>query len=156
MPKKSLTIAAAGIIVILALVSVALWFAQELKQREAINNVQIALDGVSVESIGLTGATLNIRLRVYNPGTITATLDHADYDMYGNNVHLGNGTISQRVDIPPGGTRAASTDFYLSYAGVGNVLWNAIREGKVTWRVRGTAYFDALLGTINIPFDLTL
>lgn len=135
---------------------IGLSFIQEVRQREALRTVQISFDGVSVKSIGLTGASLDIRLRMYNPNTITATLDRADYDLYGNNNHLGNGVIPQRVDIPAGASRTVTTDFNLSYGGAAGVIWSALKEGRVSWRIRGTAHFDTPLGTISVPFDVTL
>jgi len=156
--RSSKKIAAAVVVIVVAVVlgMVGLWFNQQVRQREALRTVQISFDGVGVRSIGLTGASLDIRLRMYNPNTITATLDRANYDLYGNNNHLGNGVIPQRIDIPAGSSRTVTTDFSLSYGGGAPVIWSALREGRVSWRIRGTAYFDTPLGTISVPFDVTL
>ena len=146
---------ALAVFLVLILVMGGLWFTQEAAQREAMRTVQVSFDGVSVKSIGLTSATLTIRLRMYNPNTITATLDRADYELYGNNNYLGNGVIPQRIDIPAGGTRIVETDFVLSYSGGAGVIWSSLIGGEVSWRIKGTAYFDTPLGTMNIPFDVT-
>jgi LEA14-like dessication related protein len=153
MSKKTAFI---GIIVVLIVIIFGLQLIQEVRQRQALKNVEITLDGVGLKSIGFTSATLDVRLRMFNPNTITATLDRADYDLYGNNVQLGYGVIRQRIDIPPGGIRVVSTDFTLSYSGAGQLIWSALREGKVSWRIRGTAYFDTPLGAIPVPFDAVL
>ena len=148
---RKIVVASVVVIVVLAAAAlgVGLWITRQIEP------LQVSFDGVSVKSIGLTSATLNIRLKIYNPNTmITATLLRADYDLYGNNIHLGNGVIPQRVDIPAGGTRTVATDFDLSYSGAARGLWSALKEGGVSWRITGTAYFDTPIGTINVPFDI--
>lgn len=143
-----------GVIIIIVVILISgLWFYQQVRQREALRDVIVSVDDVGVGSIGLTGATLNIRLNMYNPNSITATLDRVDYQIYGNNNFIGNGNINQRIDIPPGRTEYVTTDFHLSYGGALRVIWSAIRQGDVNWRVTGIAHFDTPLGTLNIPFD---
>ena len=146
----------AVIVVALVVGTVGLWFAQQVMQREALRTVEISLDEAHVENFGLVGATLVIRLRMCNPNSITATLDRADYDLWGNGIHLGSGIISERTDIPAGSTRTIATDFDLSYVGTAGVIRSALKEGKVSWRITGTAHFDTPLGTMNVPFDVTL
>jgi LEA14-like dessication related protein len=136
--------------------TIGLWFVQQVRQREALRTVQISLDSVEVTNMELTGATLVIRLRIYNPNSITATLDRANYDLWGNGNDLGNGAISERTDIPPASTRTIATNFELSFAGAAGVIWSALNVGKVSWRLTGTAFFDTPLGTMSVPFDVTL
>jgi len=128
-----------------------------IRQREALKDVKISLKDVRVKRIGFTSATLDIRLEFYNPNSeITATLDRADYSLYGNNIYLGDGKITERVDIPPRGTRTVSTPFELSYSGAIKVVWDYLTKGgHITWRLVGTAYIDTPLGTLAVPFDLT-
>jgi len=36
-------------------------------------------------------------------------------------------------------------------------IWSYITKGgKAVWRMKGTAYIDAPLGTLSIPFDISL
>ncbi|MCH8914409.1 MAG: LEA type 2 family protein [Thaumarchaeota archaeon] len=128
------------------------FFQQEVSQREALKDVEISLDGVNVNSVGFTSATLELRFRMYNPNAVTATLDRADYEVYGNDISLGNGNISQRIDIQSRETRTVTTIFDASYGGAASVLISAIREGNVNWRIGGTAYYDTPLGSITVPF----
>lgn len=127
---------------------------REVEQRKALQNVQISFDGVDVKDIGLTRARLDLVLRMYNPNDITATLDRADYDLWGNGNYLGNGVINKRVDIPPSASRTVHTDFDLDYGGAGKLIWSTLTKGGTSWRMAGTAYYDTLFGTMNIPFDL--
>jgi len=155
MSRKKVAVVAV-ILVALVLGTVGLWFAQQVRQREALRTVQISFDEADVKNVGLTSATLLVKLRMYNPNSITATLDRANYDLWGNGNHLGSGVISERTDIPPGSTRTVATDFDLSYVGTAGVIWSAQKEGRVSWRITGTAYFDTPLGTMSVPFNVTL
>ena len=62
---RKIVVASVVVIIVLATSGFGLWFI--LGQREAL---QVSFDGMSVKSIGLTSATLNIRLKIYNPNTI--------------------------------------------------------------------------------------
>ncbi|MEN3037375.1 MAG: LEA type 2 family protein [Candidatus Methanosuratincola petrocarbonis] len=112
------------------------------------------LADVHVKSIGLASATLEVSLSIYNPNSITATLDRVTYSLYANGIYLGDGTLS-RTDIPPGSTITVSAPFTLS--GALSVLWSCFTTGgEVTWRVKGTAYFDTPLGSLTTPFDIVI
>ena len=150
-PRKVLV----GILIVLFLLIVATYIGQEIRQREALRNMKVYLESVEIKSFGLTSATLRVRLRLYNPGEITATLDRAEFDLYGNNIYLGHGIISHRVDIPPGNSRIISTDFDVSYSGALSLLCSALSKGRVRWRIIGTAYIDIPFGSISIPFDVS-
>lgn len=146
--NKKITIA------IVILVITGLWSYQQVEQRKALKDVQISLEGITPVSIGLTGATLDIKLRLHNPGTIKATLDRADYSLYGNDNYIGDGVILEKVDIPQGETRIITTEFDLVYRETVKTVWSALIESKIDWRVKGTAHFDTLFGTIDVPFDV--
>ena len=151
---KKIVVVSAVVIVVLAALGAGLWFTQQIRQREALKNVIVSIAEIHVEEIGLTGATLNIRLRMQNPNSLTATLDRMDYTIYGNGNNLGSGNIAQRTDIPAGGENVASTDFDLLYSGAAKVIQSDLATGNVKWRITGTAYFDTPIGTINVPFDV--
>ncbi len=128
----------------------------EYSKREALRACEISLADVRVRSVGLTSASLEIVLRIYNPNTITATLDRVDYSVYANGVYLGYGSITNRVDIPPGSTAYVSSPFELSYSGALKTIWEyLISGGKLEWRIKGVAHIDTPLGALNIPFDIT-
>ena len=68
--------------------------------------------------------------------------------------YLGNGVINNRIDIPALASRTVYTDFDLDYGGAGKLIWSALTQGKIAWRMAGTAHYDTLFGTMNIQFDL--
>jgi len=140
-------------IVTLILLGVGGYLYREYQKREALRSVEIHLEGIQVRSIGATSASLEIRLRLHNPNTTTATLDRADYSVYGNGIHLGDGKITEKVDIPPGSTRTVTTPFDLSYSGLISTVWEALKGENIIWRITGVAYLSTPFGTLTVPFE---
>jgi LEA14-like dessication related protein len=129
----------------------------EYVKREALKSCEICLADVSVKSLSFVNATLEVRLRVYNPNSVTVTLDRVDYSLYVNDVYLGDGTIPREYYIPPGGTVTIITQFELSYSGALKTIWSYLAiGGKINWRMKGTAHIDTPIGTLDIPFDISL
>jgi len=91
---------------------------------------------------------------MYNPNDVTATLDRSKYELWFNENYLGKGSIEEKTDIPPFTSRLVHSEFSLSYAEVGNTIVSALIEEENTWRIQGTAHYDSILGTIDIPFDI--
>jgi len=140
-------------VVILILVGVGFYFINEIRQREALRNIEVSVYDIVIESIGFTSATLKIKLKMFNPNSITATLDRADYNLYGNDIYVGSGVIPTRVDIPAHSSTVVTTTFDLSYSGAAKVILDALSIGKITWKIKGTAYFDTPFGSISVPFE---
>jgi len=128
----------------------------EYEKREALKNCEISLADVRIVSIGLTSAKLEVVLRIYNPNDVTATLDHIDYELYGNGEFLGNGEFIRRVDIPPHSSRLVSSYFTLDYTGALKAIWSALKKGDIMWKIKGVAHIDTPIGILNIPFEKTL
>ena len=142
-----------NIIILLIVIIVAYLAYQPFAQAAAFKNVQISLADISLGSIGLTGAQLNLELSMYNPGSTTATLSSISYSVYGNNNYLGSGSINQQVSIPPGGTDTVQTTFSISYIGAAQTILSAIKTNSVSWELKGTASFNTIVGPSTIPFD---
>ena len=127
----------------------------EIEQRKALEDVQISFHAATLQDIGFSGATLDLALEMYNPNDIIATLDKADYDVWFNDNFLGHGFTHERVDIPPLTSKIVHTEFDLDFSGAGQSIISALTQGEATWRLAGTAYYDTVIGTLNIPFDIT-
>lgn len=142
-------------IVALIIIVGVLFLVNELLQREAMQNVELSFSDVQIRNIGFTSATLEIYLNMYNPNSgITATLDRMDYSVSANGNFLGNGQITQRVDITPRATKTVSSTFQVSYAGTLGAVWSALKNGgNIKWNLKGTAYFDTPFGTLDIPIN---
>ena len=153
MNKKLVALA----VVVIIAVAVGFYIYSEFQKRQALENVEVSLSDIEVQSVGLTTAALNVKLKFYNPNSVTATLDRVDYSLYGDEIYVGDGEITEKVDIAPGGTRTVTSPFTLSYSGAIQTVWNyLVAEDQITWRVVGTAYIDTPLGTLTVPFNCTV
>jgi len=143
-----------GIAVIVVLI-VGIYFSQQVQQREALQNVQISLGGINLKSLGLTSAILGLSLNMYNPNnSVTATLDRTEYQLYANGNELANGEIPNRYDIPPTSTVTVPTDVTVSYIDSLGAVFSALKNGAVSWEMKGTAYVEMpILGTVSVPYD---
>lgn len=143
------------VIVIIALVVVGAFGYQQYQQRESLKNVQISVDGVRVESVNLSSANLNFSLRITNPNTNAATIDRTNYTVFINNISLGSGQNIETVTIPAGGSVVISQPFTVLYSGAAKSIWSYLTQGGANWKLVGTAYFDTMLGTVGVPYDLS-
>jgi len=141
--------------VVIIIVIVGIFAYQQISQREALRNIQVSLDGVKIDSINLTSATLNFTLRLTNPNTNPATLDRTVFTVYINNNNLGTGQTLQKTTIPAGGSELVQIPFTVSYSGAALSVWAALTQGSFDYKVVGTAYFDSLFGTVSVPYTFT-
>ena len=151
--RRGTTIAIVAIVIIVLVAAGAFGY-QQYQQRASLRNVQIGVDGVQVESANLTSASLIISLRITNPNTNAVTIDRTDYTLFINNISLGSGQNQQMVTIPAGGSAVIPQPFTVSFSGAAQSIWSYIVQGGVEYRLVGTAYFDTLLGTVGVPYDI--
>jgi LEA14-like dessication related protein len=144
------------VVLIVAVIIIAAVFGyQQVRQRQALEDIQISFAGVTIESISLTSASLNFTVRMTNPSTTTAILDRTDYTVFINNASLGSGQNLEQVTIPAGGSVLIPQPFIISYSGAIQGIWNAIKAGQVDWRLVGVAYFDWFFFTVSVPYEFS-
>lgn len=89
---------------------------------------------------GLTGATLDVTFGVRNPNDFPVTIDRVRYDLYLNGVRVGDGFITQRVEVGPYGEARMSSRFDLSYLRVPGAVRSIMERDRVEARTRGRFY----------------
>ncbi len=152
--SKIIAIVAGGILIAVIIGILLLNVVVEVEQRKALENIQIEFVDVAVKDIGFIDVGLEISLDMYNPNDVVATLDRSEFELWFNDNYLGEGTILQETDIPPFASRQVDTEFNLSYLEAGDTVISALTEEQHIWRIKGTAHYDSVLGTIDIPFDI--
>jgi len=143
-----------GIITII-IIGFGIFAYSEISQRQALEDIQISLQGVDFTRIGFTSATLSISLDMSNPNDITATLDRVDYDIHLNGNYIGSGQITSKTNIPAHSSTTVKTNFDVTYGGIAKSLISAISDQQTTVRFSGNAFYDTPFGSITIPFSLT-
>jgi LEA14-like dessication related protein len=90
--------------------------------------------------MGLTGATIDVTFGVRNPNDYPVTIDRVRYDLYLNGVRVGDGFITQRVEVGPYGEARMSSRFDLSYLRVPGAVRSIMERDRVDARTRGRFY----------------
>ena len=106
----------------------------EVEQQLTLENVQIQFVEVNVQNVELTNVSLEVLLDMYNPNDVTATINKAEYKIWFNDNHLGDGKILQRTDISPYTSRSVHANFDLGYFEAGETIIFALTEDEHVWR----------------------
>ena len=144
---------AIGIILILV-VSIGYYV---VSTKETIQSLEMNIIEIKQPAhIGRESANMEIVLEIYNPSNTTATIDRLDYNLYGNNIYLGNGEFTNGIKIPPRVTKTMNIPFTVEYATAGETIWSAIQKGTMSWKMTGTAYIHTPVRDIEVPFEQSL
>lgn len=142
------------LIVFVGLIAGILLFPQ-IQEREAFKNVEIDFESVEIKNIGSEQITLNLNLKAHNPNKIPATLDKADYEIYLEGAYIGNGSINEKITIPPNETKIVKSEINFKYKDLNQLLSIAEKilknNGKVNITIKGNVYF---IGRISFPFKV--
>jgi LEA14-like dessication related protein len=153
--KKKLALAL--VVLIIAAAGAGFYIFSEVQKRQALSDVEVSLVDVVVKDVGISTASLDIKLKFSNPNDVVATLDRATYSVYGNETYVGDGEILEKVDVPPRADKTVTTPFELSYIGAAQVVRDYLTQGgHITWKLKGVAYIDTPLGTLTVPFEVTV
>lgn len=140
-------------IIAIAIVVLASPFVYRELLEDSLRKCEISLYDVRLAEAGVTSATLEIKLRIANPGPLSIRLDGIRYSLYVNDVYLGDGAVREAVEIPAGGSAIVSSELDLAYLGAVQALISIIQRGEARWRINGTAYANTPLGAISAGFE---
>jgi LEA14-like dessication related protein len=125
----------------------------------------IELEGISLGSVGLSGGTLLVNLRVENPNAIGFRADDLRYELFlrspGGDAdqpqwqRLAEGTYDEEIVIGARETRTVQVpvDFRLSQ--LGPAASSIMRSGRLDYRATGTVRVRAAGSSRTVPFSKT-
>jgi LEA14-like dessication related protein len=87
--------------------------------------------------MGLTGATLDVTFNVRNPNPDPITIERVQYDLFLNGVRVGDGFITQTVELAGFGEARMSSRFDLNYLRVPGAVKSIMERDRVDARTRG-------------------
>lgn len=90
--------------------------------------------------VGLTGATLDVTFNVRNPNPDPITIERVQYDLFLNGRRVGDGFITQTVDVAGFGEARMSSRFDLNYLRVPGAVKSILERDRVDARTRGRFY----------------
>ena len=109
--------------------------------------------------VGLTGATLDVTFNVRNPNPDPITIERVQYDLILNGLRVGDGFITQSVEVAGFGEARMSSRFDLNYLRVPGAVKSIMDRDRVDARTRGRVYMRRNGGReqrVNFSSDATL
>lgn len=87
--------------------------------------------------VGLTGATFDVTFSVRNPNPDSITIERVQYDLFLNGVRVGDGFITQSVEVAGFGEARMTSRFDLNYLRVPGAAKSIMDRDRVDARTRG-------------------
>ena len=109
--------------------------------------------------VGLTGATLEVTFTVRNPNPDPITIERVHYDLILNGVRVGDGFITQSVEVAGFGEARMSSRFDLNYLRVPGAVKSIVDRDRVDARTRGRFYMrrdGGRVRRVNFSSEATL
>jgi LEA14-like dessication related protein len=145
-----------GIVVILFIIALIAIFGYQSAQAEAFRNVQINIASAEIPNLGLTSATLNLQLSMFNPSSIPATLSSITYSIYWNNNIIGTGSISGPISIPSHQSVIEPTTITLSYINSLESAFSQLEGKPFSLSINGDATYGSIFGPITTTFSVPI
>ena len=120
---------------------------------------RIQLQRLGRPQVGLTGATLDVTFSVRNPNPDPITIERVQYDLFLNGVRVGDGFITQSVDVAGFGEARMSSRFDLNYLRVPGAVKSVMDRDRVDARTRGRFFMrrgEGRVRRVNFRSDATL
>lgn len=118
---------------------------------------KIALQGIKLESIGFTGATLALSLQVDNPNNFSVALNALNYDLIINGKHWARGNSQTLGDIKEKQKSVISIPVTISLVDLGSGFSNLLKSGvDLNYNLVGklnASTSNKLIGNFDMPFD---
>jgi LEA14-like dessication related protein len=125
----------------------------------------IELESVSLGSVGLTGGTLNVNLRVENPNPVGFRADNLHYELFlrspGSDAsapqweRLAEGTYDEEIVIRARETRVVAVPVEFRLSQLGPAASSVMRSGRIDYRATGTVEVRAAGSRRTVPFSKT-
>ena len=109
--------------------------------------------------MGLTGATLDVTFNVRNPNPDPITIERVHYDLILNGLRVGDGFITQPVEVAGYGEARMSSRFDLNYLRVPGAVRSIMERDRVDARTRGRFFMRRNGGRVrrvNFSSEATL
>ncbi|MEZ0289697.1 MAG: hypothetical protein ABWJ42_01220 [Sulfolobales archaeon] len=126
------------------------WF----KTREDLRGVEVYIDRIRVITSSSLNIVLGLELRLVNKGVNLATIDRVLYEIYINNVSIGVGNYSSRIQLLPGETISITSQINLHRASIGEALSSILTSGRFSAKLVIYLYRDTLLGSVRVTREI--
>jgi LEA14-like dessication related protein len=125
----------------------------------------IELEGIELGSVGLSGGTLLVNVRVENPNAMGFRAENLAYELFLRTPRdsaddqgwerLTSGTYEEDIVIRARETRTVQIPIEFRLSDLGPVAQSVMRTGRFNYRVAGTVQVRAAGTTRTVPFRKT-
>jgi len=116
----------------------------------------IAVRGVKVKSIGLTGGSIQVALSIANPNPYPLPVQRAVYSFaLADSTEVGRGESAVAFTLPAHDSALVDLPVDVSWQGLQAAARDAARDGTVDYIFKGSVTLDTPLGNPNVPFQAT-
>jgi len=123
--------------------------------RQIFQNPVVNLRDVRVTGVGLTGASLDVVLNVYNPNHYRLDLGRLTYQLNVEGTQLATGTYETSTSFAEGDTTMVRLPISLTYSGIGSAARQLMNSGAVNYTVRGDVGVRTPIGSYTVPYQST-
>jgi LEA14-like dessication related protein len=130
-----------------------------------VRQPEVTLEGVQIGSLGLTGGTLLVDVRIDNPNPFTLRAHRVDYQLAlrepGDDgaqrwIDLASGSYEDDdLEIPARQERTFRVPVDFSYAAAGGATRSIVRTGRVDYRASGMVVVRTPVGWREVPYRRT-
>ena len=124
--------------------------------ERAFTTPTIAVRGVKLRSVGLTGGSIEVSLAIVNPNPYPLPVERATYSFaLADSTEIGRGESAAAFTLPARDSAIVQIPLDVSWEGLRAAARDAARDGTVDYRLAGSVTIDTPLGNPNVPFEST-
>jgi LEA14-like dessication related protein len=113
----------------------------------------LAVDGLKVGDMGITGVALDVRFRVRNPNPEPLNIDRMEYELFVNGNRLGRGFDSKGLPLEGFGEGKVQSRVDVNFLALPGAIKDVLHQDRVKARVKGNFYTSGHYGTKRLGFD---
>jgi LEA14-like dessication related protein len=140
-------------VAVIAALTVALAACDRIAER-AFTRPVIAVRGVKLRSVGLTGGSLEATLAIVNPNPYPLPVQRATYAFaLADSTEVGRGVTAAPFTIAARDSITVDLPVDVSWQGLRAAARDATRDGTVDYRLSGVVTLDTPLGDPDVSFE---
>src|SRR5919107_2276991 len=102
--------------------------------------------GLTVQSLGLSGGSLEVQLGVYNPNGYDLNATRLTYNLLLDEIQFGSGELNEQLTVQKNDTTVVRVPIDFTYRGVGEAGRQLLNTGAVRYQIRGDISVSTPIG----------
>lgn len=122
--------------------------------ERAFTRPTIAVRGVKVKSVGLTGGSIEVTLSIANPNPYSVPVQRATYVFaLADSTEVGRGESAVAFTLPAHDSTVVQLPVDVSWQGLRAAARDAQQDGTIDYRLKGSVTLDTPIGNPDVPFE---